>query len=251
MERSDLDRDAALLELIAEHRFVTPEHAQTLLGAPTTRVRARLRSLERVGYVRRARPFEGRTSLFLITGKGLRAAGSPLSPPRLHLNCYEHDVGVAWLWLAARAGTFGPLRLAHSERRMRSTDATAPAGREPYAVRLPGLGAAGRERLHYPDLLLVTQAGKRVAIELELSAKGRTRRERILGAYAADARIDAVLYLVHSRAVGRSIVDSARRMGIGHLVRVQRVELRGAAGSSGAQCVAERSARRTERVAAR
>ena len=93
-------------------------------------------------------------------------------------------------------------------------------------MRLGGVGPGGRERLHYPDLLLIDPGGRRIAIELELSSKGRGRREKILAGYAADARVDVVLYLVRDGRIGRSIQKSARRLGIGPLVHVQRVELR-------------------------
>ena len=64
-----------------------------------------------------------------------------------------------------------------------------------------------------------------MAFELELSTKEVVRRERILAGYAADRRIDAVVYLVEHRSVGRAIERSAARMGISHLVRVQRVSM--------------------------
>jgi len=110
---------------------------------------------------------------------------------------------------------------------MRSHDATEDGRQAPLAVRLGGVGHGGRERLHYPDLLLVDATGKRVAFELELSAKARTRRELILAGYGADARIEAAVYLVDNRAVWRGIEESARKLGIEHRVRVQRVRLGG------------------------
>ncbi len=88
-------------------------------------------------------------------------------------------------------------------------------------VRLGGTGPGGRERLHYPDLLLVTPDGRRIAVELELSAKGTARREKILAGYGADARIDAVLYLVDRPVLATAIRSSARRLGISHHVHVQ------------------------------
>ncbi len=51
------------------------------------------------------------------------------------------------------------------------------------------------------------------------------RRERILTGYAADRRIDAVVYLVERPSVGRAIERTARQMGISDIVRVQRVSL--------------------------
>jgi hypothetical protein len=214
-------RARGLLEVMAEHRFVGFDHARVVLGLPTAVVSARLRALQARGYIRRERPFGGEASFFLITAAGLRAVGSQLPAPRLRFSSVEHDLGLAWLWLAARAGALGPLREPVSERQMRSRDATAKPGDPPLGVRLGGVGAAGRARLHYPDLLLITEQGKRVAIELELSAKGRSRRDTILGGYAADVRIATVLYLVGNRALGRSIQRSANSMGIEHLVRVR------------------------------
>jgi hypothetical protein len=108
-----------------------------------------------------------------------------------------------------------------SERTMRSRDGKSP-GSERFGVRLGGLGAGGRERFHYPDLLLVDPNGHRIAVELELSGKGRRRLEGILAGYAADPRISAVLYLVDRPSVGRSIEASARALGIADLVHVQR-----------------------------
>jgi hypothetical protein len=178
------------------------------------------------GYVREEQPFRGQPPAHLITRAGLGAIGSTFRTPRLNLLEYQHDAGVAWLWLAARHGTFGPLHEVISERRMRSQDGAredrldAP---EPLGVRLGGAGPAGRERLHYPDLLLITADSRRIALELELSPKGRARLEGIMGGYAADPRIDGVVYLVESPAVARAVRAAARRVGASSLVHLQRV----------------------------
>jgi hypothetical protein len=215
------DSDRRLLAFMAEHRFVAIDQVQALLEIPREAAWAAVARLEASGRVRHERPFGGRTAFLLISASGLRSIGSPLRAPALRLSTVEHDVGLAWLWLAAKGGALGRLESVISERTMRSRDATAPPGTRPFGVRLGGVGPGGRERLHYPDLLLITPDGKRVAVELELSAKGRARRERILAGYAADVRVDTVLYLAGNRALARSIERSARSMGIGHLVGVQ------------------------------
>src|SRR6202000_1668910 len=99
------------------------------------------------------------------------------------------------------------------------------------------------DRLHYPDLVIVAQTGHRVAFELELSTKEVRRREGILAGYAADRRIDSVVYLVEHPSVGRGIERSARRMGISDLVRVQRVTMGASPGAqeSSQARVADRS----------
>jgi hypothetical protein len=236
-------RDLELLGFAAEHHLVLPDHARALLGASADAARARLAALARAGFLTGYRPFHARPSCYQITSRGLGAIGSDLRPPRqLDLRSYEHEVGAGWLWLAARSGRFGRLRDVVAERRLRSEDARPERAEPPYGVRLGGLGPRGRERLHYPDLLLVSADGRRIAVELELSSKGRARREGILAGYGAAARIDAVLYLVRDRRIGRSIQDSARRLGIGPLVHVQPVALPGAERASGAAQAAARSA---------
>ncbi len=234
------ERDQALLAFIAEHRVVLASHAQALLRTSGGAAHARLGALSRAGMLKHEAPFERQPRCYWITRKGLDAIESDLAPPRLDLRSYKHDIGLAWLWLAARRGAFGPLHEIVSERRMRSSDAArahsgprAPADpsrtwgigakSEPFAVRLGGLGPGGRERLHYPDLLLIGREGRRVAVELELSTKSRARRQRILGGYAADPRIDAAVYLVEHGGVSRAIETMATRLGVSDRVHVRRI----------------------------
>jgi len=229
-------RDLELLSFAAEHRLVLAAHVQALLATSTVAVDARLRSLARAGYLSKQIVFHRQPPCYQITVAGLGAIESRFSKPRLAHEFYAHDVGVAWLWLAARAGMWGPMREVISERGMRSADASrggAGAPRDPLGVRLGGVGPGGKPRLHYPDLLLVTPAAHRIALELELTSKSRGRREKILAGYAADGRIDAVVYLVEHRSTGRSVEAGARRFGIEHLVQVQEVRW-GASGKPGA-----------------
>lgn len=222
-----------------------PAHAAALLEvAPATAAR-RLRSLSSAGYLR-ARPlFAGQPTCYQISPSGLKVIGSRLPTPKLDLAGYAHDVGLAWLWLAARDGAFGPLREVVSERTLRSRDGLpgpdrlGAGGKGPLGVRLGGVGSGGRERLHYPDLLLVTPEGARVAVELELSAKSRARRERILAGYGSDPRFAAVLYLVDRPALATSIRSSARRLGISQYVHVQRVRQAPSARAGNAQAAAQ------------
>ena len=213
--------------MAAEHRLTLPAHAAVLLGVSGSAAGGRLRRLASGGYLDQRRLLAGQPMAYQISRRGLQAISSTLPPPRIDLNAYAHDVGVAWLWLAARAGAFGPLRQVVSERAMRSRDgrlrAAVRRGMEPspWGIRLGGAGPGGQARLHYPDLLLVTPEGRRLALELELTGKGRARREQILAGYGADARIDAVLYLVDRPALARSVRESARRLGISAHVHVQ------------------------------
>lgn len=253
-------RDRELLAFVAEHRLVLGAHVQALLGLTAAAAYSRLRRLTGAGYLRHENVFHHQPGCYQATRKGLAAIGSPYSARPVNVGEYRHDVGLAWLWLVARGGAFGPVREVIGERHMRSRDASADresAGREPsgvrlggygdgepLGVRLGGYGAGGRERLHYPDLLVVTPNGKRIAVELELSAKGRARREKILSGYAADGRIDGVLYLVEQGSVGlaRAIRGSARRAGIGSIVQVQQFRWGESSPRPATSRVAERTA---------
>jgi hypothetical protein len=215
-------RDRLLLAFAAEHKLVLAAQAEALLGTSLAAAARRLRELRTGGVLVSDRPFDEQPPCFQVTRQGLGVIESRLPAPRsVDRAGYRHDVGVGWLWLAARAGVWGEMREVVSERSMRSRDGKS-SGAERFGVRLGGLGPGGRERLHYPDLLLVDPNGHRIAVELELSSKDRRRVEGILAGYAADPRIAAVLYLVDRPSVGRSIEASARALGISDLVHVQR-----------------------------
>jgi hypothetical protein len=215
--------DLELLWFLAEHRMVLADHAASLLGVAPDTAKARLAKLAAGGYVRSEPLFAKQPAMNLITRAGLDVIGSSLPTPRIDVRLYEHDAGVAWLWLAAQHGTFGPVREILAERRLRSHDAAREPGTEPLAVKRGGIGPRGGEQLHYPDLVLTTADGRRVALELELSSKGPARLQKILAGYAADPRFDGVVYLVESAAVARSVRDTARRMGVSSLVHMHRV----------------------------
>jgi hypothetical protein len=216
------DRDLRLLSFLAEHRLVLAAHTQAFLEASAAATQTRLRALATAGYVRQRAVFYGQPGCWQITGRGLAVIGSGYSRPVIDLRCYAHDVGVAWLWLAARQGAFGPMHEVIAERRLRSEDARAGSGHDPWGVRLGGYGANGRPRIHYPDVLLVGPGRQRIALELELSAKGSARLQRILAGYAVDRRIGAVVYLVQGAATARALNRAVERMGVQDLVHIQR-----------------------------
>jgi hypothetical protein len=242
------DRDRHLLSFIGEHRLVLAAHVQALLGISAGAAYARLHALSEAGFLIHRPLFQGEQGCYQISHKGLQLIGSALPRPRIDLRGYRHDVGVAWLSLAARHGVFGPMREVHAERLLRSHDGTEDGRADPLGVRLGGVGPSGRARLHYPDLVLVGEDGRRFAIELELSAKGRSRLEQIIAGYGADPRIDRVLYLVDDARVARGVRAAAANVGISHLVHVQRVSLAGADRAGSADVAAERVTRRRRSV---
>jgi hypothetical protein len=243
------EADLRLLAFAAEHRLVLAAHAQALLGISARASARRCRGLAHGGYLRSDRRLAGR-GWYQIDRTGLATIGSSLSRPRdVDLATYEHDIGLAWLWLAADRGALGATRAIVSERQMRSADQRAERFAERYGVRVPGTGPRGGERRHYPDLLLETGTRHRVAVELELSSKSPRRREEILGGYAIDAQFDGVLYLVDRREVGRAIERSVAALGLGDLFQVQRVAFGPGAGGISRGRTAEPTSRRTAQLA--
>jgi hypothetical protein len=223
-----------VLEFAVEHPFLLNAHARTLLCSSTASASARLRNLTREGWLRYERKLAG-PGAYQITRRGLQAIGSALPPPRaIDLATYDHGLGMGWVWLAASRGAFGPLRGMASERHMRSEDRRRAETTERFGIHLGGVGPYGGERRHYPDLLLETTTGHRVAVELELTPKARARRNEILGGYALDARADAVLYLVEDRRTGLAIERAARRAGISARVQIQLARFGPGSGAIGA-----------------
>jgi hypothetical protein len=220
------ERDQRILGFVADHPFVLARHVAAVLGITSSAAARRLLSLSQAGYLLSDDSLRREPMSYRVTAKALRTVGSDLpTPPKVNLATYRHEAGLAWLAIGAERGMFGPVTEVISERRMRSRDGRSARHKEQFGVRLGGPGLDGRDRLHYPDLLVVTETGHRVAFELELTGKGRRRRERILMGYALDRRIDAVVYLVDHAARRRALQESVRRLGLEDRVRVEAVKL--------------------------
>lgn len=206
---------------------VTPQVAR-LLEVSEAAALARLRRLGRRGLIGRSAVFNGQPAAAWITASGLRALGHRLPPGGVELDThshYRHEVGVAWLWLAAHGGGFGALTSLATDREMRTHDARLAQGERPLGIGIGTFDWRGRPSRHYPDLLLGGSGGERLAVELELTRKSDRRLEQIMRGYATDSRICGVLYIVSDRALGGVIDAAAVRAGLTELVRV--TQLRG------------------------
>lgn len=236
------DGDREILAFAAAHRVVLASHVHILLGSGEHGTPTRLAALERAGLVRHERALRSEPWCYQITRQGLAAIGSDLPPPRADLRSCRKDIGVAWLWLAARDGAFGHADRVMSKREQRALDRTRTARAQaderteprlppgnrsepPFGVRLESRGPE-LPRLHYPDLLVISE-GKRIAIELALSVPGQRSVEQILGGYRAEPSIGVALYLVDDDLVAGSIQAPAARLGISNRIHVQPVRYPG------------------------
>lgn len=243
--RAQIDEiDRRLLEFLAEHRAVVVPQIERLLGVTRPAAERRVRSLAEHGHLASEPIFAGQPAAVWITRRGLGAIERRLPAARPDLRGYRHDVGVAWLWLAARDGVFGQVTALQSERELRSHDRNPDREGRPLGVGIGGVGPRGGERLHYPDLVLETPRGHRVALELELTPKSTHRLNQIMRGYAFDPRTDAVLYLVPDRAMLRKIEDASRRAGISDMVQIQLLARGSPAGAPDTGRAADRQARR-------
>jgi hypothetical protein len=217
------ERDRELLGLLAEQRVMVVPQVAAGLGVSDRTAAARLQHLQRQRLIAYEAIFRGQPAATWITRRGLDAIESHLPQPRIDLKGYRHDIGVGWMWLAARGGAFGAVATLTSEREMRSHDLRSDRSVEPFGVALGGIDSYGRMTRHYPDVMLGTTEGTRVALELELTAKSGRRLDAIMRGYAGDGRIDRTFYLVPTESLERLISGAVTRAGISDLVRVGRL----------------------------
>jgi hypothetical protein len=207
---------------VAAHRFVLADHVHAWLRADRSVAYRRISGLVDVGLLCHQRIFHAQPGCYLVSNGGLAVIDSELPRPSVDLRTYRHDLGVVWLWLAAREGRLGPVNRLLTEREMRSHDQRqGKTGFERFGVPVEGYDRSGRRRVHYPDVLVVASDGGRVALELELSLKSRRRLEGILVGYGGEPRLTGVVYVTDSRSVAGAVRDRVRACGVERLVDVR------------------------------
>lgn len=216
--------------MLASLRVATTAQLARLLECSEAAASARLSRMKARGLVDRAPAVRDQPTTASITAAGLRALGRRSSTSELKrtlnagagANC-RHEIGVAWLWLAARAGALGNVSEILTDPELRAHDAARRGGQQPLGVGTGTFDWRGHPRRHYPDLLLTKPDGRRIAVELELTRKSAGRLAQIMRGYASDASISAVLYVVPSRALGAVISEAAARAGAADLTRVRQL----------------------------
>lgn len=213
------ERDRSVLEFAAVVPAVLATHVETLFGCSSGDAQELLVSLRAPGLLARDVVGVGEPYLFRITEAGLRAIQSRSAPPGFEAR-YELGTRLGWVWIAAQRGWFGEAASFVWAAQMRAQDRVG--GREaPFGLALEEFG--GSPEIHYPDLLAFGAAG-RTAYEFLLAIPSLRQLDAALRAYAADARIERVLFLIADRGLGRVVRAHAVSLGLSRMVFFQPIE---------------------------
>jgi len=178
------------------------EQIRRRYGLGRSQAYRRLQVLASFGMVRRLHILAGRPPLYTANGRSLGPAS------------YEHAVALAELIVArelenAAVATDRELRQERGGRRA--------LGRR--------FGPDDRQVIascrRIPDAVELLCGGGLLAYEIELSSKGRTRREAVLSAYATSC-YRRVRWVVPNAGLARLIGEEIERMGLDGFVEVER-----------------------------
>jgi hypothetical protein len=206
---------------IGRQRFAEAVQVARRFGIDKRNTRRRLRGLIGLGLLDHRQVFHRQAGVYWATRGGLKAAGLRLPPAGIDIRTYEHDRMATSIAIDLE-DEFGRRAVA-TERELRSHDAAATDPR--YGIRRSM--STGRQGLHFPDLAIEGADGRPLAVEVELTAKGRARLDSIINAYVRARHIAGVRYYV-APAAAKGLNQAVTRAGANDLVDVRRVEVRGA-----------------------
>lgn len=189
------ERDVEIVRWIGRQRFVEAGQIARRFGMHERPVYRRLRGLATLGLLAHRRVFHGRPGAYWATRAGLRATGVRLPVAGIDIRTYDHDRIATTIAIELEAEFGANAVLTERELRSRDTAVDQPT----YSVRgrRSRLGPRG---LHFPDLAVDRGEGSPLVVEVELTAKGRTRLESIVAAYVAARHIGGVRYYASIRA---------------------------------------------------
>lgn len=188
------ERDVAMVAWVGRQRFAEAELVARRFGMDRRNTYRRLRGLVALGLLKHRRVFHGRPGVYWATRLGLATAGVRLPVAGVDIRTYEHD-RLAVTVAVDLEREFGR-EAVRTERELRSHDARAAEPR--YGIRRRS-GRGGDQRgLHFPDLAVELE--RPLAVEIELTAKGRTRLDSIVGGYVRARHIAGVRYYLAAQA---------------------------------------------------
>ena len=201
------DRDVAVLAALVRFGALRTDQVARRFFPSTRAARERLARLVAAGQVRR-----GPLDTFTATERGTRSSGVDLTPPNVWPGQLVHQLAVVDLagWLLEHEP--GSEWVTERELRREAAQLARAAGG---GHRFPGTD-------HMPDGLLVTPA-RRIAIELELTAKPRSEYDRICRWYAQAIEFDAVRWYVRGLALEDRIRTFVERHDLADCMSVEQL----------------------------
>lgn len=202
------ERDRHILAEVARFGFLQADQIRRVVSRERNvskrMVYHILNRLEEQGYLKRRRVLVGLPGLYLPTERGLEAADSDFARTRVRLQTVEHDLTVIDVALALTARTGGAWV---TERELR---------RE--AGQRFGVGHQG----HVPDGVLVLPDGRRVAVEVETSAKTLRRLQVLLRNYLR-TRYAEVWFICRTARQAHKVRQAARGMDFVRVMELREV----------------------------
>jgi hypothetical protein len=193
------------VRLLARVRIASPRQFGVAFEHDVWWAYKRIQRLCQQGLADRARPLRDLPGVVWATPAGLAALGLARSkPPRLSLDRLGHDLAVTELLLSLRRATGASVLTERELRREQGSRGGAPVPIAASRGILPSV--------HWPDLAVEAE-GRRWAVEIEFSAKGRERLRRTLAAYRRSS-YSGVAYYVRDPALARAISSAAFDSGL-------------------------------------
>jgi hypothetical protein len=208
-------RDLAIVSWVGRQRFAEARQVARRFVMDERNAYRRLRGLVVLGLLDHRRVFHNEPGAYWVTRQGLDAIGLRLPPAGIDIRTYEHDRLAAAVAIDLE-DEFGA-EVVVTERELRSRDAGAEAPR--YAVVRGGQMQLGRRGLHFPDLAIEGADGRPLAVEVELTAKGRGRLDSIVAGYVRARHIAGVRYYA-APAAKAGLERAVARAGAGELFDV-------------------------------
>lgn len=179
-------RDVDILKWINRFGFMNINHITSFYKITKPTAYARLRKLISSGLLLHEYHLHGQPGIYRVTREGARLTGEEMLPRKeVRLSNLHHDAMVVSVILS--------LHLKHQCQVITERELRRNAG-----FMLRG------HKVHFPDGALIL-ADKKVALEVELTAKSKKRLERILFNYWVDNDYDEVWYFCGSKEVRNKV----------------------------------------------
>jgi hypothetical protein len=193
-------RDLEVLAWVGRFRFVTPRALSERFGVSWQQANARVRRLERFGFLGCERQHVSQPQAVFLTGRGHDLLGWPRRrSPRAEMQ-REHEAAIVAFVVELELRGDDDLVWVLTERECRRLEATTELR---YSIEVSYSGPR-KDRRRWPDVV-IERAGGRTAIEFEFAAKGKDRLERIVQGYNFSDPYDEVVFFVKRPGLGRTI----------------------------------------------